>query len=77
MSCSEIADRRATILWRLSVGDALLKFALNPAGLMALVDHVAIGFVLMAATVSYWLRRLDRGCVPPGIAAAGGGSLPR
>ena len=64
------------LMWA-CVGDALLKFALNPAGLMALVDHVAIGFVLMAATVSYWLRRLDRGCVPPGIAAAGGGSLPR
>jgi len=61
------------LMWA-CVGDALLKFAINPAGLIALVDHVAIGFVLMAAVVSYLLRRLDRGYVPPAIATVGDGN---
>ena len=56
------------LMWA-CVGDALLKFAINPAGLIALVDHVAIGFVLMAVAVSYGLRRRDTGCVPRGIGA--------
>jgi hypothetical protein len=36
---------------------ATVKFAVNPAGIVNLVDHVAIGFVLMAAAVSWMLRR--------------------
>ena len=61
------------LMWA-CVGDALLKFAINPAGLIALVDHVAIGFVLMAVAVSYGLRRRDTGCVPRGIGAGEGES---
>ena len=61
------------LMWA-CVGDALLKFAINPAGLIALVDHVAIGFVLMAVAVSYGLRRRDTGCVPRGIGAGEGDS---
>ncbi len=69
------ARRMLELLMWACVGDALLKFAINPAGLIALVDHVAMGFVLMAAVVSYWLRRLDRGCVLPETPGGGGGSL--
>lgn len=39
------------------VGLATVKFAVNPAGIANLLDHVAIGFVLMAAAVSWMLRR--------------------
>ena len=68
------ARRLLELLMWACVGDALLKFAINPAGLIALVDHVAIGFVLMAVVVSYWLRRLDRVYGPPQTAGAGDGS---
>ena len=70
------ARRMLELLMWACVGDALLKFAINPAGLIALVDHVAIGFALMAAAVSYLVRRHDRECVLRRIGGEEGGSLP-
>ena len=41
------------------VADATFKFGMNPAGLSALIDHVAIGFILMAVAVSFMARRVQ------------------
>jgi len=39
---------------------ATIKFAINPKGLISVVDHVAIGFILMGVAVSWMLRsKLD------------------
>lgn len=52
------ADTRRVLellMWA-CVADAMAKFAMHPDGLVNVVDHVAVGFVLMAAAVSYMLR---------------------
>lgn len=41
------------------VADATFKFGMNPAGISALIDHVAIGFILMAIAVSFMARRVQ------------------
>lgn len=38
------------------VADAVVKFAIHPDGVANAIDHVCIGFVLMAAAVSYMAR---------------------
>ena len=43
------------LMWACVV-DAVAKFAINPKGIISVVDHVCIGFVLMAAAVSWMLR---------------------
>lgn len=44
------------LMWA-CVGLATAKFAIHPAGIANLLDHVAIGFILMAAAVSWMVRR--------------------
>lgn len=51
-------DTRKTLellMWA-CVADATVKFAIHPAGIANVIDHVAIGFILMAAAISYMLR---------------------
>ncbi|MBL8240615.1 MAG: hypothetical protein JNM66_24565 [Bryobacterales bacterium] len=48
--------RMLELLTWTAVMDAVIKFAINPQGVIAVVDHVCIGFVLMAAAVS-WMAR--------------------
>jgi hypothetical protein len=51
-------DTRKTLellMWACVV-DAVVKFAIHPNGIVNLVDHVCIGFVLMAAAVSWMMR---------------------
>jgi len=43
------------LIWACVV-DATAKFAINPKGIISVVDHVCIGFILMAAAVSWMLR---------------------
>ena len=43
------------LMWACVV-DAVAKFAINPKGIISVVDHVCIAFVLMAAAVSWMLR---------------------
>jgi hypothetical protein len=43
------------LMWACVV-DAVAKFAINPKGILSVVDHICIGFVLMAAAVSWMLR---------------------
>lgn len=43
------------LMWACVV-DAVAKFAINPKGIISVVDHVCVGFVLMAAAVSWMLR---------------------
>jgi len=38
------------------VVDATAKFAINPKGVISVVDHVCVGFILMAVAVSWMLR---------------------
>jgi hypothetical protein len=40
---------------------ATLKFAIHPTGLIALLDHVALAFVLMAAWISWAIRQPQAG----------------
>jgi hypothetical protein len=51
-------DTRKTLellMWACVV-DAVVKFAIHPNGIVNVVDHVCIGFVLMAAAVSWMMR---------------------
>jgi hypothetical protein len=43
------------LMWACVV-DAVAKFAINPAGISSVIDHVCIGFVAMAAAV-HWMMR--------------------
>lgn len=53
--------RMLNLLMWACVGDAVVKFAIHPNGLANLVDHVAVGFVLMALAVSWMMRRRNDG----------------
>lgn len=55
------------LMWACVV-DATAKFAMHPSGIANLVDHVAIGFVLMAAAVSW----MARSALVPANAESGG-----
>lgn len=48
------ALRRFTIV---AVVDAVIKFAIHPNGIVNVIDHVCIGFILMAAAILAILRR--------------------
>lgn len=50
------ARRTLEVLMWACVADATIKFAIHPNGIGNVVDHVAIGFILMAAAVSWMLR---------------------
>jgi hypothetical protein len=53
--------RMLNLLMWACVGDAVVKFAIHPDGPVNLVDHVAVGFVAMAAAVSWMMRRPNDG----------------
>jgi len=53
--------RMLEILTWACVAIATLKFALHPIGLVNLVDHIELAFVLMAAAVSWMARRVAGG----------------
>jgi hypothetical protein len=51
-------DTRASLevlMWACVV-DATAKFAIHPKGIVSVVDHICIAFILMAAAVSWMLR---------------------
>ncbi|MFN0100647.1 MAG: hypothetical protein ACKV2U_01015 [Bryobacteraceae bacterium] len=55
------SDTRRTLellMWACVV-DATVKFGIHPNGIANVVDHVAIGFILMAAAVSWMLRKTE------------------
>lgn len=59
-------DTRRTLellMWACTV-DAVIKFAIHPAGVVSVIDHICIGFVLMAVAVSWMLRSeiIDSSC---------------
>jgi hypothetical protein len=43
------------LMWACVV-DATVKFAIHPNGIINVVDHICIGFILMAAAVSWMMR---------------------
>ncbi len=51
-------DTRTMLEWLTwtAVGFATVKFAIHPNGIVSVIDHVCIGFILMAAAVS-WMTR--------------------
>jgi len=54
------ADTRRVLellMWA-CVADSTVKFAINPKGIISVVDHVCIGFILMAIAVSWMLRSM-------------------
>ena len=59
------------LMWACVV-DATAKFAINPKGIISVVDHVCIGFILMGVAVSWMLRSTQ----PPIAATRSPASLP-
>ncbi len=59
LTCKYHADTRRmlTLFTWAGVIVATLKFAIHPTGLIALVDHVAVLFVLMAVWITWAIRR--------------------
>ncbi|HEU0123291.1 MAG TPA: hypothetical protein VFQ91_22370 [Bryobacteraceae bacterium] len=51
----DVAKMLELLMWS-AVGFATVKFMIHPNGIVNVIDHVAIGFILMAVAVSWMLR---------------------